>query len=339
MTHTTLPSQSLTHLNSLGVEVHADHYYPLTQREQLDALFQAGTFQQLPWVLGGGSNTLFTQSPQPWVLHVKLTGIHLTQDSDDHVLLRVAAGENWHQLVLHCLQHGHYGIENLALIPGSVGAAPIQNIGAYGVELSDCLHSVSVFDMQQGQYHDIPATDCSLAYRDSCFKRDGYQHLLVIAITLRLNKTFTAHTQYQALQTHLSHTPAPYTAQQVADAVIAIRQSKLPDPKVIPNAGSFFKNPIITIEQFHALQQQHQHVPHYPTPNPQRIKVPAAWLIEICGLKGYHNHGCGMHDQQAVVLVNRDHASGQQLQSCANHVAQQVKDTLGITLTPEVNIV
>ena len=349
-------SQNLKHLNTLAVDVSANNYIAINSYDQLEHLHRLGLLQEKPIILGGGSNILFTKNPTSPVLHIKLKGMQLIKETESSVLLSVSAGEIWHDLVVYCIKQGYYGLENLALIPGTVGGAPIQNIGAYGAELKDYLHNVSVFNMETGQQQTITTDECKLSYRDSCFKHKSHQHLLITAITLKLSKTFKANLQYQSLKEHIAKNnestsePQEYTAQQLASAVISIRQSKLPNPLHLPNAGSFFKNTVISSAQFQYLIQsttsnlirqgnaceQHQ-IPHHKTEN-NNIKIPTAWLIEYCGLKGHSNQTCRMHENQAVVLINHNHATGVDILNFSDQIKQKVKQQTNIDLRLEVNV-
>ena len=328
---------SLKPFNTLAVDVMAHRYVNLNHTNQLTELHQHGALTSVPFFLGGGSNILFTQPLKQLLIHNQLRGITRRQETATHVELTVASGENWHEFVCYCIEQGYHGLENLSLIPGTVGAAPAQNIGAYGVELKDHIIAVTVFDTTTGKTLTLDNTECAFDYRDSIFKQSTYQHWFITAITLRLDKTFTPQLDYPTLSHYLQTQSQTITASTVAKAVITIRQSKLPDPTITPNAGSFFKNPIISHQELQKLQQQNPSMPSFSINNNQ-YKIPAAWLIEQCQWKGKRAGNVSMHQDQAVVLVNHGNASGKALLTHTQHVAQSVKQRFNITLTPEVNI-
>lgn len=325
---------------SFGVPARARYFASLQQEDELPTLLQEADDKDLPvLMLGGGSNVLFTADFPGLVIQMGLTGIVVRPDplSAMHVLVTAAAGENWHALVEFCLHNQLVGLENLALIPGSTGAAPVQNIGAYGVELSDVLVSVRYFDRRTQQVQQLSAEQCQLSYRDSIFKHSLKNHAIILSVCLRLSKHAEPVITYPALQQALAHTRQP-SAQHVFDAVCAIRRSKLPDPQVLGNAGSFFRNPLVTLAHCEKLQQEWPDLPSYRTDCAQTRKLPAAWLIEKAGWKGYRSGDAGVHTEQALVLVNYGHASGEQLVGLAQKIAASVKQRFDITLQPEVNI-
>ncbi len=331
----------LKQANTFGLDATARYYYPVTSAIQLqkDLPFLHQVDAPL-WALGGGSNILFTKSSLNLiVLHNLLSGIHLVKEDEQHVLLNVAAGENWHRFVRYTLHHGWSGLENLSLIPGCVGAAPIQNIGAYGVELKDHFVELHAIDLQTGKMLTFNHADCQFSYRNSIFKNDYKNRCLITDITLKLNKQEHLQLNYAGIKQQLStmNIQSP-TATDVSEAIIAIRQEKLPDPKHIGNAGSFFKNPIITTEHYQQLNQQFPKLPAYELNQSQR-KLPAAWLIEFCGFKGKRLGNIGVHDKQPLVLVNHGDGSGQALLDLAHTIQKCVKDTFDINLEAEVNIV
>lgn len=331
----------LSTANTFGLKAQAQHYYALTDlyafKEDLPALQTLG----LPlFVLGGGSNILFTQQHFPAVvIHNQLRGIHLHEDNNDHVIIRAAAGEPWHEFVLYCLDQDLSGIENLSLIPGLIGAAPIQNIGAYGVELKDVFVSLKAINLANGEALEFQHEQCDFGYRDSVFKRQYKNKLLITEVSLRLNKTEHLHLDYAGIRDQLTdNNIANPSAKDVSDAVIAIRQRKLPNPAEIGNAGSFFKNPVISLKQYEQLQRQFNNIPAYNLNNEQR-KVPAAWLIDYCGFKGQRFDNIGVHTNQPLVLVNYGDGNGNAIAELAKHIQQTVKDTFNIELEAEVNIV
>jgi UDP-N-acetylmuramate dehydrogenase len=330
----------LRELCSFAVPARTRFFVALQQEDELPATLDEANDKDLPvLIMGGGSNILLTDNYPGLVVKIDLRGISVRPDSNsaDHVLLTAAAGENWHALVEYCLDHQLYGIENLALIPGSAGAAPVQNIGAYGVELSDVLVYVRYFDLQFQQVVQLSAQECQLAYRDSIFKQALKGKAVILSVCLRLSKTPQLKIEYPALQQAL-HDVRDVTARDVFAAVCAVRRSKLPDPAVLGNAGSFFRNPIIGREQYQSLLQQWPQLPSYATDNNDKVKIPAAWLIERAGWKGKRQGDAGVHDQQALVLVNHGQATGLQILQLAKAVARSVQEQFGISLEPEVNI-
>lgn len=292
-------------------------------------------------VLGGGSNILFVQDFDGLVIHIAINGLTARALPGEKVQLQVGAGENWHELVMYCLNKNYYGLENMALIPGSVGAAPIQNIGAYGIELGQFLTRVEVLDIVSGELKSLTREACELGYRDSIFKHQLRDQVIVTQVSLQLSTRAAPHTGYGALQEELeqrgqSSSPTP---QDVAEAVMDIRRRKLPDPARLPNAGSFFKNPILSRQQFLDIQAVYGDVPGFDQPdNPDVVKVPAAWLLDKLGWKGRRQGTAGVHDQQAVVIVNFGQASGTDILAVANAMQQSVLETFGISLEPEVRI-
>ncbi|WP_448547314.1 UDP-N-acetylmuramate dehydrogenase [Thalassotalea fusca] len=322
---------SLTHLNSFALSAIAPKLYELTSLDEL-SIFESLAGENI-YILGEGTNTLFIEELTPIIVRLLIKGITITE-TEDNFIVTAACGENWHQLVEFCLEQGINGLENLALIPGSVGAAPIQNIGAYGVELSDFLQSVDWYEFGSGTEKRIDKTDCAFGYRDSVFKQALKDKGVITKVTLALPK------QWQPVKNYagLNELPDKVTAKEIFQTVIEIRQQKLPDPKEIPNAGSFFKNPIICSSTFQALQHQYAQVPHYVLPDAS-IKLPAAWLIEQAGFKGQTVGKAGVHEKQALVLVNRGGATGEDVVSLAQQIITTVHRVFGIRLEQEVRTV
>ncbi len=325
--------------NSFGINASAAVFCDAASLEDLRSLLlRDWQLPRAPLLLGGGSNLLFTDDYEGPVLHVGLRGIEERADGGDELLLRAAAGENWHGLVRYCVERGWGGIENLALIPGSVGAAPVQNIGAYGVELSNTLVEVELMDRDTGNIHSLSAADCLLAYRDSIFKGELKNRVVITAVTLRLSRRPKLEYSYGALTAELQRLPsADRNLRAVFEAVCRIRRSKLPDPAVIGNAGSFFKNPIIARERYERIAERFDAVPHYPLPDGQ-VKIPAGWLIEQCGWKGKQLGNAACYERQALVLVNPGAASGQDILNLARAIQDSVRTTFDLELTPEVTI-
>ena len=290
--------------------------------------------------MGGGSNLLFRQPVFPGlVLQIKFRGITVERRTDDRINVTVMAGENWHEFVMWCVHHNYGGLENLALIPGTVGAAPVQNIGAYGVELADHLESLQAVNIANGQLHRFEAEACRFAYRNSIFRHQQKGQWIISSVTFRLTAgDHKLNTGYGAINEWLalSECTEP-TVRDVANAVIQIRSSRLPDPGVMPNAGSFFKNPVIEKQHFQRLREQYKNIPGY-TQQDTRIKIPAAWLIEQCGWKGHRRANCGVYRHHALILVNHGDASGEQIMQLVSDIQRSVQQQYSIQLEPEVNI-
>ena len=330
---------SLQSLNTFRIKAKAKHFVALNNSKDLSSILTDETWAPTTkLILGGGSNILLTQDYQGLVIHNELKGVEIIDENNKHIWLKIAAGENWHQFVIYCVTHGYGGIENLSLIPGTVGAAPMQNIGAYGVEICSVFESLAAMEIATAKIKTFTKQACQFGYRNSIFKNSHKDRYIIINVTLKLNKKPQLNTNYGAIQATLEAMGEKPSIQSISKAVIRIRQSKLPDPNKIPNAGSFFKNPFITKETFNTLQNQYPEIPHYPAPDNQ-IKVPAAWLIEQCGWKGKTLGNASVHQHQALVIVNRHNASGTDLKKLADAIQQSVNDQFGIVLTPEVNII
>ncbi|UTH74509.1 UDP-N-acetylmuramate dehydrogenase [Chromobacterium sp. IIBBL 290-4] len=337
MSLTFAADQDLRPYNTFGLSARAAHFCRLEDLSDLPALLAHPLYRQGPvlW-LGGGSNLLLTRDYPGLVILVSLEGIRLLSEAGGDVIVEAAAGENWHGFVQYALSQGWCGLENLSLIPGTVGASPVQNIGAYGVEVKDRLHEVVCADLSAGGAQTILSNaDCRFGYRDSVFKHEAAGKLLVTAVRFRLSRQAQLRTGYgdiaRQLETMGVAEPTPL---DIAQAVIAIRQSKLPDPAVLGNAGSFFKNPVISADQAAALLARHPALPHYPAADGQ-VKLAAGWLIDQCGLKGYRDGDAGVHDKQALVLVNHGQASGEQLHALSRKVRETVAARFGVELEPE----
>ncbi|WP_200906512.1 UDP-N-acetylmuramate dehydrogenase [Gulbenkiania mobilis] len=327
----------LTPYNTFGMRVRAAYFTELCAKDDLPALLASEPFRRGPvlW-LGGGSNLLFTQDYPGLVIRMALQGVRILEDDGETVCVEAAAGENWHGFVSHTLSQGWAGLENLSLIPGTVGASPIQNIGAYGVEVQDCIESVLCMDTASGRETVLSRADCHFGYRDSVFKHEGRDRLVVLAVRFRLARHAPLRIGYGDIRAALAEAgvEAQPSAADVSRAVIRIRQSKLPDPAVLGNAGSFFKNPVVSSEQAEALLVRHPDLPHYPA-GPGRIKLAAGWLIDRAGLKGYREGDAGVHDRQALVLVNHGQASGKEMWQLAQKVQATVETRYGVRLEPE----
>lgn len=331
---------SLKPFNTFGIAAQARYYSYIQDITTLQQLLLQEELNALPkLVLGGGSNLLFIEDFRGWVIHMAISGLQKIQEDQDTVWLQVGAGINWHALVLYCVEQGYGGVENLSLIPGTVGAAPIQNIGAYGVELSEVFTSLEAMEITTRTVKTFSQAACAFGYRDSIFKNELKEQYIILRVTLRLQKQPTFRTTYGAIQETLSAMGVEkLSIKAISDAVIHIRQSKLPDPTQLGNAGSFFKNPVIGRPYFEQLKSTYPTLPGYTLAHDQ-VKIPAAWLIAQCGWKGHRRGPVGVHSHQALVLINYGGASGQAIYQLAQDIQQSVQEQFGIDLQPEVHIV
>lgn len=292
------------------------------------------------FILGGGSNMLLTQDINALVIHIDLKGKEVISEDEGYVHIKAMAGENWHEFVLHCINLNYGGLENLSLIPGNVGTTPIQNIGAYGTEIKDTFVSCEAMNIATQQIETFTKEECEFAYRESIFKGRLKGLYIITSVTFRLTTTkHKINTAYGDIAAELTGKGITVpTIKDVSDAVTAIRRSKLPDPKELGNSGSFFKNPIITAEEFERAYIQHPEMPHYKVSDNQ-VKVPAGWLIEQCGFKGKRFGDAGVHARQALVLVNYGNASGKEIIALSQKIQETVYNTFGISIEAEVNII
>ncbi|MEM8508918.1 MAG: UDP-N-acetylmuramate dehydrogenase [Bacteroidota bacterium] len=334
-----LENISLKPYNTFGIAVNARHFVEVTSLLQLQKVLQLSAFSRR-FIISGGSNILLTSDIDALVVHLNLKGIFVAQEDDQTIVLKIMAGENWHELVLWTLQRDYGGLENLSLIPGNVGTAPIQNIGAYGVELKDVFEGCEAMRIQDQELEDFAKEDCQFGYRDSLFKNAAKGKYIITSIRLRLTKKdHTLHTFYGAIEEELTKMEVVIpTIQKIAEAVINIRKRKLPDPQVIGNSGSFFKNPVVQKKLFEGVKRKFPQVPFYDM-GENLIKIPAGWLIEQCGFKGKRFGDAGVHEKQALVLVNYGNATGKQILDLATNIQKAVKTRFGILLHPEVNII
>jgi UDP-N-acetylmuramate dehydrogenase len=325
--------------NTFGIEAKAKLFARFESVQELQELLQMPELkQEEKLILGGGSNLLFTKDFDGVVLQNGIRGIEVLHEENEEVYIKVGGGEVWHDFVLYALQHNFGSVENLSLIPGTVGAAPLQNIGAYGVELKDVFHELEAVHLQTGDIYIFDNATCNFGYRESIFKNDKKGQFVVTSVTFKLSRKHTLNTTYGAIKTTLEEMQVQQPSiQDVSAAVCHIRQSKLPDPKQIGNAGSFFKNPEIPLEQYQQLKTQYPEMPSYPV-SETTVKVPAGWLIEQCGWKGKVLGNYGVHKNQALVLVNYGGAKGEQVRQLAYDIIASVEDKFGIRLHPEVNI-
>lgn len=331
----------LSSLNTLGVDAKAAYFVNIDTPGQLQYLYHQKFFvRKSPFILGGGSNILLRNNPKRTVLKVSLKGIQVIRETDNYVWIQAAAGENWHDLVTWAVDRNYGGIENLALIPGTVGAAPIQNIGAYGVELEQVFDRLSAFQITNGEQKNYSKEECQFDYRDSIFKRKLRGKVIITDLTLQLTKrNHQLVNSYYALQEYFSDKSIEHPGiRDIYDAVITIRRAKLPDPGLIGNAGSFFKNPIVNPGTLARLQESYPDIPSFPVDD-NRIKIPAGWLIEQAGWKGKKVGNVGTYENQALVIVNFGNATGDEIYAHAQKIQDSVRNKFGIELTPEVNIV
>jgi UDP-N-acetylmuramate dehydrogenase len=335
---------SLKAYNTFGIDVLAKSFASFSNIEELAELLQPSTLYPQPstLILGGGSNILFTKNFEGLVLKNELKGIELLKEDAEHYYVKAAAGEAWHEFVLHCINHNYAGVENLSLIPGNVGASPMQNIGAYGVEIKDVFHELEAYHVHDKQVVKFSLNECAFGYRESVFKRKYKDLFVILNVTYKLNKQPGFNTSYGAINQELEAMGIrDVSIQAISQAVINIRSSKLPNPKEIGNAGSFFKNPTISVEQLEQLKKDFPNIPNYPVSNiqhPASSKLAAGWLIEQCGWKGFRKNDAGCHAKQALVLVNYGHASGKEVFDLSEDILQSVKTKFGVLLEREVNI-
>lgn len=330
---------SLKKYNTFGIDVKAAYFIEINSIEELSKALQLKEYPR-KFVLSGGSNMLLTKDLDALVLHLNLKGKHVIKETTDTAFIKVMAGENWHELVLWALERNYGGLENMSLIPGNTGTAPIQNIGAYGVELKDVFVSCEAMEIATQQIKSFTKEACAFGYRESFFKNEGKEKFIIISIELGLTKTnHQLHTSYGAIENELAKKAIKKpTIQDISLAVIAIRSSKLPDPKVLGNSGSFFKNPIITNKEFEIFTQNNPEAPYYKVAD-NAYKIPAGWLIEQCGFKGKRFGDAGVHKNQALVLVNYGHATGAEILQLADTITSAVKEKFNIRILPEVNII
>jgi UDP-N-acetylmuramate dehydrogenase len=328
---------SLKSLNTFGIDVTAERFAEVST---LDELSEIVARHKDVLVLGGGSNILLTGNVSIPVIHLNTKGIEVIQKRSGSVLVRAQAGENWHEFVCWCLSRDFGGLENLSLIPGNVGTSPMQNIGAYGVEIKDCFHSLEALEISTGKMKVFNAMDCAFGYRDSVFKNDLKGKFIIVNVTFELTTgKHKIQDSYGAIREQLKiHGKIDPGIQDISKAVIAIRRSKLPDPKEIGNSGSFFKNPVIPEEKFSRIREQYPEVPHFRVAE-DLIKVPAGWLVEKCGFKGKRFGDAGVHKNQALVLVNYNDAKGEDILRLAEKIRDTVNRLFDVELEMEVNVI
>jgi UDP-N-acetylmuramate dehydrogenase len=329
-------NKNLKEYNTFGISVKAEMFAVFSSTEELKQILSFRNNKKL-LVLGGGSNLLLTKDFDGLVIKNEIKRFEVIEETASEVIVESGAGENWHEFVLNCIDKGFGGIENLSLIPGSVGASPMQNIGAYGVEIKDVFESLSAFHIASGEIHYFDKTKCEFGYRESIFKNKVKGEYIILTVTFRLTKNPTINSSYGAINEQLKvmgiENP---TIQELSAAVIAIRQSKLPDPKIIGNAGSFFKNPTVEIALLEQIQNNYPDIPNYPAENGR--KLAAGWLIEKAGWKGRTFDNYGVHKLQALVLVNYGNCTGQEIFDLSSQIIQDVFEKFRVLLEREVNI-
>lgn len=330
---------NLSAYNTFGIDVSCRRFVEFEDASEVTPLLCSLTEADLPLlIIGGGSNLLFTGDFPGTVLRSAIKGVEMDSE-DGHVIVRCGSGELWDDIVSLCVDHGWYGAENLSLIPGDVGATAVQNIGAYGVEVKDLIWSVEAVDVSTGLKVELQPSECEYGYRDSRFKHDWKGKYFITAVTYRFSETFTPHLDYGNIRSELEKKGiAKPTARQLRQTIIDIRQSKLPDVKVEGNAGSFFVNPVVSYEKYKELQALYPEMPHF-TIDEQHEKIPAGWLIEKCGWKGRTLGRAGVHDRQALVLVNKGGATGREVLNLCEQVREDVYAHFGIKIYTEVNII
>ena len=337
---------SLKPYNTFGIDVSAHYFSTFNSVEELKLLLK--DFKNVPLlILGGGSNVLLTQNFDGLVLRNEIKGIEIVSETENEIIVKSGAGEIWHEFVLYCIENGFSGVENLSLIPGSVGASPMQNIGAYGVEIKQVFEKLEAFEIETGEIHTFNNEDCEFGYRESVFKRKLKGKYIITQVYFKLSKSSNLNTTYGAIETELkSKGILNPTIKDVSEAVIAIRRSKLPDPAEIGNAGSFFKNPVVEESIYNQIKSKYPDAPAYPA-GQGKVKMPAGWLIEQAGWKGKmisktevnREVKYGVHKNQALVLVNYKGASGQEIFDLSSQILESINAQFGVELEREVNII
>ncbi len=332
-------NMSLKKYNTFGIAIAAEYFAYFAEVSELEDLLKTNNNQLSTLILGGGSNILFTKNFNGLVLKNNLKGITLVNEDADFYYVKAAAGEMWHNLVDYCITNNYAGIENLSLIPGNVGASPMQNIGAYGVEISNIFQSLEAYHIKDNTIVNFSLADCHFGYRESIFKHQYKGQFVILSVTYQLRKQPIFNTNYGAINTELEKMGVTeLSIKAISQAIITIRTSKLPDPKLIGNAGSFFKNPQISKFRLHVLKEQYNAIPTYFI-DEMHYKIAAGWLIEQCGWKGYRKGDAGCNPLQALVLVNYGSATGQEIFDLSTEIIRSVETKFGIILEREVNII
>ena len=330
----------LLKLNTFGVDVKAKYFTSINTINELIELTKTNVFKNLALlILGGGSNILFTKDFDGLVILNNIKGKEIIDQNQQSIFLKIGAGENWHELVMYCVDNGWGGIENLSLIPGNTGTAPMQNIGAYGVEIKETFIELEALEISSGKIVKFNNSDCEFGYRESVFKNKMKNQYIILNITLELKKNPVLNINYGDVKAILeSQNIKNPTIKEVSNAIISIRQSKLPDPKKIGNSGSFFKNPIVSLNQLELIKKKYPNVVNYEI-NENEFKIAAGWLIERAGWKGKKFNNYGVHEKQALVLVNYGLANGMEIFELSEKIILDIKDKFGITIEREVNII
>lgn len=330
---------SLLPYNTFGMDVKASRFVEYASVEELRGLWNAEREAVARALhIGGGSNLLFASDYEGLILHSAIKGYTVVKETEEEVEVRVGAGEVWDDFVAYTVANGWYGAENLSLIPGEVGASAVQNIGAYGVEAKDLIVSVDTFGLETGEERRFMREECRYAYRESVFKQKLKGKYAVTFVTYRLKKPPVFHLEYGNIRAELEKQGCQVDLENVRRIIIAIRQAKLPDPKVLGNAGSFFMNPVVPKMQFEALLAQYPDMPHYPV-DEAHVKIPAGWMIDRCGWKGKRVGHAGVHEKQALVLVNCGGATGKEVMHLAEEIVASVRERFDVTIRPEVNYI
>ena len=337
---TCIEMASLKPHHTFGVEANARFFTTVRTPGELQSVLSKYRDYNIPFlILGSGSNVLFSGTYPGMVIKNNINGIEIAEEDSDSILLEIGSGENWHRLVMHCVKKEWAGIENLALIPGTVGAAPIQNIGAYGVELESVFHSLDAIHIDNEKLRTFYKEDCRFGYRNSIFKQQYKGKYAIVTVRLKLAKQGSVTVDYHSLKTYLEeHNIANPDIRDIAESVIAIRQQKLPNPAEIGNAGSYFKNPVIALEKFNTLKSTYPNMPGYQI-DEQSVKIPAGWLIDKAGWKGVEKNGAAVHQKQALVLVNKNNAQAEDILSLAEDIKHDISRRFAISLEEEVNII
>ena len=332
-------NHSLLPYHTFGMDVKTSVFIEYTSVDELKQILQQENLSDKKWLhIGGGSNLLFTGDYEGVILHSAIKGTEIVYEDDESVHVRVGAGEVWDDFVAYAVNQGWYGAENLSLIPGEVGASAVQNIGAYGMEAKDLIVKVEALEVITGNVSVFTNTECRYAYRESIFKKEWKGRYIITYVTYRLSKSPQFHLEYGNVKGELEKQGCELTLKNVRDVIIRIREAKLPDPKVQGNAGSFFMNPVIPRMQYESLLAKYPEMPHYKV-DEEWVKVPAAWMIDRCGWKGKRMGNAGVHDKQALVLVNCGGATGQEIITLSQHIQQSVYESFGIAIVPEVNFI
>ena len=332
-------NHSLLPYHTFGMDVKTSVFIEYTSVDELKQILQQENLSDKKWLhIGGGSNLLFTGDYEGVILHSAIKGTEIVYEDDESVHVRVGAGEVWDDFVAYTVNQDWYGAENLSLIPGEVGASAVQNIGAYGMEAKDLIVKVEALDVTTGNDSVFTNTECRYAYRESIFKKEWKGRYIITYVTYRLSKRPQFHLDYGNVKGELEKQGCELTLKNVRDVIIRIREAKLPDPKVQGNAGSFFMNPVIPRMQYESLLAKYPEMPHYKV-DEEWVKVPAAWMIDRCGWKGKRMGNAGVHDKQALVLVNCGGATGQEIITLSQHIQQSVYESFGIAIVPEVNFI